>query len=75
LLGSRPRTWRGAVGLCDAPFITHEQKTLGSIGEVKQYFETMMVSVPPEQQPTSVIDLDPGQGQGCQGRRDRVTPE
>jgi hypothetical protein len=47
----------GAVALCDAPFITHEQKTLGSMAEVKQYFETMMASVPPDQQPTSVIDV------------------
>jgi hypothetical protein len=27
------------------------------MAEVKQYFETMMASVPPEQQPTSVIDV------------------
>jgi hypothetical protein len=49
----------GAVALCDAPFITHEQKTLGSIGEVKQYFEAMMAGAPPDQQPNSVIDVKP----------------
>jgi hypothetical protein len=49
----------GAVALCDAPFITHEQKPLGSIGEVKQYFETMMAGAPPDQQPHSVLDVKP----------------
>ena len=49
----------GAVALCDAPFITHEQKTLGSIGEVKQYFEAMMAGAPPDRQPNSVIDVKP----------------
>jgi len=49
----------GAVALCDAPFITHEQKTLGSNAEVKQYFETMMAGAPPDQQPHSVLDVKP----------------
>ena len=49
----------GAVALCDAPFITHEQKTLRSIGEVKKYFEAMMAGSPPDQQPHTVIEVKP----------------
>lgn len=49
----------GAVALCDAPFITHEQKTLPSLGEVSKYFEAMIPNTPPEQQPNSVISVKP----------------
>jgi hypothetical protein len=47
----------GAVALCDAPFITHEQKTLGSIAEVTKYFEAMVPGAPPDQQPNAVISV------------------
>ena len=49
----------GAVALCDAPFITHEQKTLPSIEAVSKYFEVMIPNAPPEQQPNSVISVRP----------------
>jgi hypothetical protein len=47
----------GAVALSDAPFITHEQTTLKTIGEVKQYLETMTASVPPSEQPNAVLNV------------------
>ena len=47
----------GAVALCDAPFITHEQKTLGSIAEVTKYFQAMIPGTPPEQQPNAIISV------------------
>jgi hypothetical protein len=47
------------IVLCDVPFITHEQKTLRSLGEVRQYLETMMSAAPPERQPNAVIRVRP----------------
>jgi len=47
----------GAAALCDAPFITHEQKTLGSVAEVKQYLVTMSAGAPPDQQPNTVLSV------------------
>jgi hypothetical protein len=49
----------GAVALCDAPFITHEQKTLTSIVEVRKYFDAMIPNVPPDQQPNAVLSVKP----------------